>query len=246
MKANKKKIGILLYGVTRGQGGIVSQKFKEFVINELKKNFDLTIFLHCFTMNEMAIDPRRKKNNVIKIEDKQDWKLFNPDFAETKDQMDFFQHFDYKNFINLKFDHFADKYYSIRNYINSLHSLQKCFELSKDFKFDCYLCSRLDLLYRDNIKLLTSVNDVINNPNKNILYTPVWNKSTGLNDRISIGNHNVMSAYSNRINQYKNHKTLHPERFLLHLSKSHNFINKTFRMYASRIRVDGSTLNWPS
>ena len=243
---NKSTVAILLYGITRGQGSIVSQKFNEFVINELKKHFNLTVFLYCFTVTEMLVDPRRQKNNVIKIENQEDWKLFDADFSGVEDQAIFSQGFDYQNFIGKRVDCFRDKYYSIRNYINSLYCLQKCFELSKDIKFDCYLCSRLDLLYRDNIHLLSSVNDVINNSNENILYSPVWNQSTGLNDRISIGNYNVMNIYSNRINQYKTHKALHPERFLLDLSKSHKFLNKTFRMYASRIRADGSTLNWPT
>lgn len=242
---NKRTVAILLYGVTRGQGSITSQKFKEFVIDELKKHFNVTVFLYCFTVDKMLVDPRYNKNNVIKIENQEDWKLFDANFSGKEDQTAFSQVFDYQSFIGKRSDCFRNKYYSIKNYINSLHCLQQCFKLCKDMKFDCYLCSRLDLLYRDNINLLSSVNDVINNSNENILYSPAWNKSAGLNDRISISNHDVMNIYSNRINQYKTHRHLHPEVFLLDLSKSYNFLNKTFIMYASRIRADSSTLNWP-
>lgn len=238
-----KTLAIILYGVTRGQAQKTSVNFHNFIVNYFKNFFLLDIYLHCFEMKECIVDPQRDKS-IFKIKNPQDWKFFNAKHYASDCQEKFVKQINYSDYISNCRDPFHNGMMSVKNYINSLHSLKKSFQLSSDKLYDCYFVSRLDLLYQNNTGLLDSCLDVCNNPQSNILYTPNWNKAKGLNDRIAIGNHQVIDRYCSRIDSYLglkslNRNNIHSESLLLTMSKKNKFINKHFKCYAARIRSNG-------
>lgn len=232
---------IILFGITRGKAKECQESFQKYILEELdKSSIKYTTYLHAFELD--FINASRSKENNVKVENPKDWQLFNPNFFTSNNQDEFDLTIDFDKFIAGKFDSWKTGHQNTKNLIRQLFSLQKSFSLIKQ-KHDFYFFSRLDLLYQNNNGLVDSIKDVVKNPKNNILYTPTWNKSTGLNDRIAISNYKVAKTYANRIDEliklHKGLNSIHSERFLLNLSKKHKFENQFFPFYAARIRADG-------
>ena len=239
----KFNIAIILYGITRGNAKKTYSKFNELILKPLQLNFSTSVFLHAIEMNKCIVDTRRNLD-IINIKDPKDWKHYSPDFYISDKDEELFKSINYNSlFLNSR-DPFNNGMSSMRNYLNALKSLHKSFSQSLHKKYDCYFISRLDLLYKNNTNIIESCFDVCSNPDSNILYTPNWNRSKGLNDRIAIGNFLVSKEYCGRFQNYntlrdQNKRNIHPEQMLLKMSQVNNFINKNFKCYASRLRSNG-------
>jgi len=234
---------VVLFGITRGQASKCQKQFDSLVLQSLQKNsIKYTTYLHAFELN--FINASRSQENNIKIKDPKDWQLFKPNFSITECQDKFDKDTDFNKFIGGRQDAWRTGHQNTKNLIRQLFSLQKSFSLIKE-KYDFYLFSRLDLLYKNNHGLIDSIKDVVDHPQENILYTPSWNCGAGraLNDRIAICNHNVAEIYANRINYISTtlqpKAPIHSEFFLKTVMDNHNIENKKFRFYAARIRANG-------
>jgi hypothetical protein len=232
---------IVLFGITRGKAKECSESLNDCILQQLRKaNIKYKIYLHSFEVSH--VNSSRSKENKIKVKDLKDWQLFNPNFFSSDNQNEFDLNIDFNKFIKGKTDAWNTGHENTKNLIRQLFSLQKSFNLIKG-NFDFVFFSRLDLLYKDNKGLIESIEDVVKNPKTNMLYTPTWNRSGGLNDRIAICNHEVAKAYSDRINYLidilTSIKVIHSEQLLLKLSNFNKFENKYFPFYAARIRADG-------
>ena len=262
-----KKVAIILYGVTRGQAEKTAPAFKKVFLDELKKHFQVKVFLHCFSVKKMRVCQRGlpplrgpQARKVIDIENLDDWKLFSADKGTCEPQEEFEKSFDYDSYINGHKDSFSNGYVTVKHYLNSLNSLKKSFSLSLDENFDCYLVLRLDLLYETNDGIINGINFLLNQSTHACqavqkmkhIFVPKWNSGGGVNDRMALAKFEEAQIYCNRIDNYvktakqigkDNKNSLHSESMLKVLFRKNKIKAKYFMAYGARIRSDGSKVN---
>lgn len=215
--------------------------FQSLILNKLTEGgITYTVHLHAYELD--YVNAKRSRETNVKVEDPKDWKLFQPDHSLVERQDDFDANFNFNEFLQGKKNAHTYSDENTKNLIRQLMSLKKCYSLVRS-SYDFYLLSRLDLLYRDNKGLMESIHDVASNSSQDILYTPSWNTSKALNDRIAICNKSVASIYCNRIDNLnqvmKKRVSIHSETILMDVANLHNLTNKTFPFYAARMRADG-------
>lgn len=239
-KSNKKiKIAICFFGLCRSLNYTLDS-IKNNILLELKNNnIEYDIILHTYNLKYLNL---KRSNESYKL-DTNEWKLLKPDKFKIDNQDEFDKVYDY-NYIKSFGDAWNTNYENTINLIRQLNSLKKVWLLchDKNNKYDCYLFLRPDIKYLNKINI-----DYVNNivKNNNLIYTPEWLKSGGLNDRIALCDYNSAKIYSNRIDNIPNYlsltkKPLHAEKFLKFIINKNDILNKDLKLKGHRIRSKGN------
>lgn len=239
-KNNKKiKIAICFFGLCRSLNYTLDS-IKNNILLELKNNnIEYDIILHTYNLKYLNL---KRSNESYKL-DTNEWKLLKPDKFKIDNQDEFDKKYDY-NYIKSFGDAWNTNYENTINLIRQLNSLKKVWSLchDKNNKYDCYLFLRPDIKYLNKINT-----DYVNNivKNNNLIYTPEWLKSGGLNDRFALCDYNSAKIYSNRIDNIPNYlsltkKPLHAEKFLKFVINKNNILNKDLNLKGHRIRSKGN------
>ena len=240
---NKKyKVAICFFGLTRSLKYTMNS-IEDNIIKPLKNaNIEYDIILHTYNLRHLKLKRSGENNSLNTTE----WKLLNPVKYRIDNQDDFDRSYDY-NYVKSFGDAWNTNFENTINLIRQFNSLKQvwnlCESMNKDY--DCYLFIRPDLKYTKKL----NINQVIGaSKASNTIYTPLWHKYGGLNDRMALGNYNSMKKYANRLDNVQDYlksqqRPLHAELFLKFVINKNNIVNKEFNMVGKRVRSNGTIPN---
>lgn len=239
------KGAILLYGITRGNGKVVSESLESAIYSKLKTaGHDLTIYQHVFEVD--SIDNPRSKvgEHGTEIEDKKDWKHFNASQTIFENQTKYDLDTDWDDVLSDCNIHFkcGHSISNLKNMYRQMHSLETVYGMIENKSaYDYYFILRQDLLYTltENDKMLDSINNIQGNKTP-CVDVPGWGAPYGVNDRIAITNKTGADVYCNRW-RYINTcpEGVSSEVFLEHVLNNTNTKHNKFRQVGKRLRANG-------
>lgn len=166
-------------------------------------------------------------------------------FYNSTDQNKFDKNFDWNKSIKYKF--IENNYNTHQNAIRQLYSVKKVTQMweNNNVKYDYYLYLRPDLIYINKLDVKFILNNLINN---NCLGTPYWHKWSGLNDRIYMGNKNIISIFGNRLDYLENYINerkiyYHPEIFMKYIAEKNKIKIIDINLKGNRVRSNGNIKN---
>jgi hypothetical protein len=141
-------------------------------------------------------------------------------------------------------DTYGDNYSSIRNIARELFSVKRSFLLTEDEAYGYYLYVRPDLYYCTPFILDRYIELMEADPRPRV-FTPQWQKWSGLNDRIAFCNRAGALVFSKRFDALWSYvqetgEELHAEKLLLHtLIKGGAMFDAHLSEFALRVRANG-------
>lgn len=235
---NNKKIAVCFFGLTRSLKHTIDSIKKNIFHPLQKNNINYDIYLHTYDLKYLKLKRSAEDSKL----DTNEWKLLKPDYLQIDNQDKFDGSFNYEEIF--KYGDFWDtKFENTKNLIRQLNSIQKLWSLieKNKKKYDAYLFLRPDLKYVKPINI-DNIKSVISD--SNLILTPIWHKSGGLNDRLALGKYNSMKLYANRIDKVKDYlkksnKPLHAESFLKYIIDTSKIKNNNLNLVGQRIRCNG-------
>lgn len=236
----KKEIIICFFGLIKSLK-ITLESIKE-VIESLKEYYEVYIILHTYDLK--VLNTKRNKEKNLKL-DTDEWKLLKPNSYKITNQDDFYEEFKNTNAWKSIVQRGVDKAKGwdldmAKNSVCQLNSLQEASSLFK--KNTPVLFLRPDLLY--TIKSKKEVLDISKEISEvpTLVYTPVWQKWGGFNDRIAFCGSDAAWIYANRIDAIENFLSsgnkYHSET-LLKFSLREVDVKFTCCITAERVRLNG-------
>lgn len=229
------KVAFQFYGLTRSlRHNYKSIKVNFFEVLE-ENNIDYDVYLHTY-------DLKKKENTITlkseKNENNKEWKILKPISYKIDNQEEFDKTIRIKDY-SKKGKPFPGK--SQNTFMNLLRQLNSLKEVSKlwinsGIEYDAVISLRPDLRYLDKLDISVIYNSM---KNKNILYTPNWQRHYGLNDRFAVGSPQSISIYSSRIYSSKfffNNINGNSELLLLYYCYMKKLKNRDLIIRALRIR----------
>ena len=204
-KEIKIKVAFQFYGLTRSlRYNYESIKVNFFEVLE-ENNIDYDVYLHTYDLNkiENTITLKNEKNEKNENnENNEEWKILKPISYKIDNQEEFDKTISINEY-SKKGKPFPGKsentFMNLLRQLNSLKQVSKLW-INSRIEYDAVISLRPDLRYLDKLDISTIYNSM---KNKNILYTPYWQRHYGLNDRFAIGNPYSISIYSSRIDYSK-------------------------------------------
>jgi len=150
----------------------------------------------------------------------------------------------YATFFN---DTYGDNFQSIMNIARELFSVKRVFMLAENNKFDYYLFVRPDLYYCNSFNLDNYIIEMETDLRPRV-FTPFWQKWSGLNDRFAFCNSIGAQIFSQRYDMLWNfcdsvNESIHAERLLLYtMIKLGAEFDKQLSEFAIRVRATGKIL----
>lgn len=234
------KIAICFWGLTRSLKFTIESLQDKLFLPLEKHNIQFDKFIHTFYFDGLYNNKHGNEKNVQL--DFDEYKLLNPDYFLKENQDEVIKNIDFSKY------EFNNTVYNnrttFRNAILAQYSMKKVTELVENtkIKYD-YL-----LFIRPDCKIVDKFNyrNFLFAKNNRVL-SPKFGKSTGLNNRMFIGNYNqgiIFGKSIDYIEEYTNEKVYIAEPFIMWIVKKKMFPNKkmsikfiNFRF--QRIRANG-------
>ena len=227
--------------------GVIPRSIK-FTIESIKKNIfdvltDSNISFDTYVHN-MKVDTflsKRAGDHNVTVDNNLCKLLPATEFSEIN-QIDFDNNYDWKKIS--KYGYTEGDINTLQNAIRQLYSVKqvtKLWDNKKNTNYDYYIYLRPDLLYINKIDIHTILQNI---NKKNVLLTPHWHKSGGINDRIYMGNKNVIKIFGNRFDEAYNmtekYKSVyHAEKHMKYIAEKYNIKTVDINLKGKRVRTNG-------
>lgn len=233
------KVCVGFYGLTRSLK-YTFPNLQKTIFQPLKNaGIEYDVALHTYNMKKLT-NLRSKEFNV-KL-DQNEYKLLKPKWVCITNQA----RFDRKYRSNLKRinakgnpwkkDDNGQSLKNLTRQLNSLHILSNIIPTNEEY--DLFIFIRPDQIFKNPLNII----EILNLTKPGTIITPNWGHYGGVNDRLAIGEPNVIRAWARRINLVDeyiiNHK-LHSESFNKFTIEKYEWDHVTLRIICYRIRSNG-------
>lgn len=229
-----KKICICFYGLTRSLK-YTHNSIKNNILRELiNHNYYFDIYMHTYDLFSITNKRSNEKNSKL---DFTEYLLIKPDYILITNQILFDKTININDYLKHGDPWPENPKISLFNLLRQFNSLKLVTNLHiNNNDYLTYIYLRPDLKYLNKFDI-----NILKNFQNNTFYTPNWGKFGGLNDRLCIGDKNVIEYFSYKrfddAKEYSNNKKLHSETYLKDIMKNFNIIN--INLKANRIRSTG-------
>lgn len=236
-----KKIAICFWGLTRSLKHTISSLKKNIFEILDANNIKYDIYIHTYILATPYINNYSGEINVEL--DSEEYKLLNPFKYQIDDQNLI------KSTLNLLEyrthpDPWNTNYETCDNFILALYSKFQVTNLviSSNINYDNIMFVRPD------VKILTPLDiNWLNISNINDIYTPIFDKHLGLNDRFFLSNYRNGIIYGNaflQLKEYSKSRNIHSETYCkFYLEKLYKLHNIDINFYFNRVRATGLEIN---
>lgn len=233
----RKKIAICFFGITRSLKFTIDS-IEECVLSPARDAGEVKVFSHFFNQNQIH-NPRSGEigmleTNEHKLLPSDCIVLENPDECSALNRFEALKKFG---------DSWGDEFFSLRNLVHQLHSLDQVTNRAIEWDAEIYLFMRPDLQYHDSLQHY--IREVVAS-SEPVLLIPDWQHGYGYNDRFAIcQSKSVAVVYGSRINNsfeycMNRNEPLHSESLLEYSLNKEGIKPKTMNVRASRVRSNGS------
>jgi hypothetical protein len=236
---NKKlNFCICFFGVMSRSLQHTAESIKKNILKPLEdNNINYDIYAHNMIVDNFTSE-RAGENNIKLTNNFHNLLPFNK-IKETN-QEEFDKTFDYGKYSKYGFT--LGKENTFKNAIRQLYSLKMVNNLSnsQNKNYDLYIYVRPDLLYINEI----DIQQIKDNISKDVLFTPHWYKSGGINDRIYFGKKKIIDIVANRLDYVeefieKEKKSYHPETHMKFMVDKFHIKTIDIDLKGKRVRSTG-------
>jgi len=235
--SKKGKLAVVFFGLMRSLP-LTIDNINENVFKILdKNNIDYEIFAHTYSLNKPIYNPRSDEINT-KV-DNDSYRLLDYENILIEEEEEFDRQINYDSY-KRNGDPWDNDWISLKNVIRSLNSMKHAISLVDD-TYDYVLILRPDMIYNK-----FNINDLSKIKENNILI-PYYHPSGGYNDRIAMGNLNIMRIYANRFDDfldYSEYNSPHAETYLKEIITRNNIDVEKISLIGKRVRSNGSIPKW--
>jgi len=240
------KFCICFFGVLSRSLDYTIKSINENIFNVLSdNNIKADLFVHDMLVTHFK-STRANDNAIIKNKSELLNSLnCNRLFYDSTIQTTFDNNFDWDK--TNKYGYMENNLNTHKNAIRQLYSVKKVTQMweKKNNSYDLYIYLRPDLLYINTLNLKRIIDTLLFT---DYLGTPRWHKWGGINDRIYMGNKNIINKFGNRLDFVEDYinkkkKYYHPEKFMKYILSENNIKSIPIDLKGKRVRANGYIVN---